>query len=52
MVAALEQRGDAQEHGVGHAEQGHDDLADQAGVAVRGLLEDDNVAGDALETLR
>ena len=51
VVAAVEQRADAQKHRRLHAQKRHDHLIDQALVAVRCFLQNHHFAGDALQRL-
>ena len=51
MVSSVEKRGDAEEHGLAHRKKRDYDLADQPGITVSRLLQDDQVAGDTFERL-
>jgi len=50
-VSSVEKRGDAEEHGLAHRKKRDYNLADQPGITVCRLFQDDQVAGDTFERL-
>lgn len=51
MICAVEKGGNAEQDGTLHGKERNDDFGHQAGIAVRGLLKNDNFARNALQTL-
>ena len=51
VVAAIEDGRDAQQHGLLHGQQRHDDLADEPRITISSLLEDDHVTRDTFQRL-